>query len=283
MFMKPISPLQLAALAAIGQQALPADTLIVGSASGEPGSGVTLPFRFANTRQIVGLQFDLVFPAAHVSAGSATAVSATTNHQAQSRELTTGRRRVVVYSTTNQVLPNDLFLQVPLALTANSPTGGPSVSLTNVFLTDKEGRSWAPAIAFPKLDEWRRTHFSEAELLDPLIVGDDRDPDEDGVPNLGEYLHGTSPRIAEPNRVPQAGQSIDGGVTYLTLNWRQDSLAEGARAEVELSSDLVTWTPTEGAEPTGVTEGSLIEWQAAVSTAPGGQRFLRLNFKRTTP
>lgn len=68
----------------------------------------------------------------------------------------------------------------------------------------------------------------------------------------------------------------------MTLKWKLDSEADGARAEVELSSDLVSWIPVTGAEPTGVQEGTLVEWQAVVSTVSSGQSFLRLNFKRHT-
>ena len=48
-----------------------ADTLTLGSTNAAAGSVLQMPFNFTNTNQIVGMQFDLKFPAAVVDVGTA--------------------------------------------------------------------------------------------------------------------------------------------------------------------------------------------------------------------
>jgi hypothetical protein len=58
--------------------------------------------------------------------------------------------------------------------------------------------SWRPSIqVYESPLEWRQRCFSQDELNDPLISGDEADPDGDGVCNRQEYLAGTNPREAE--------------------------------------------------------------------------------------
>jgi|GEM_PF-1637357 len=167
-----------------------ADTLTVGSAKGEPGSAVLLPFRFAKTHEIVGMQFDLTFPVAQ---------------------------------------------------------------------------------------------FTTAELADATMVGDDSDPDGDGIANLAEYLGGTLPKRMDENKAPKPGLASAGEFTYLTLTWNQSRTATGALAEPQVSNDLTWWSSTGvTTAPTGTGDAQTAEWRATVESVATRQ-FLRLNFKRTSP
>ncbi|MDD4016996.1 MAG: M4 family metallopeptidase [Kiritimatiellae bacterium] len=125
---------------------------------------------------------------------------------------------------------------------------------------------------------WKAERFSEAELADALISGDQADPDGDGVPNGLEYAMGLDPWAFDTEGLPF------GGVTagYLTLSFRmdKDALNAGTLYVVEACTDLILqdWTTVDVSEY--LRADSNTWWQAffrhdvPVTNAP--QRFLRL-------
>ena len=46
---------------------------------------------------------------------------------------------------------------------------------------------------------WQHLRFTTKELADDTVSGPNADLDGDGIPNLGEYIHGLEPRHADPN------------------------------------------------------------------------------------
>ncbi|MES2707050.1 MAG: lamin tail domain-containing protein [Verrucomicrobiota bacterium] len=77
--------------------------------------------------------------------------------------------------------------------------------VTTVFSAWDDDGTWAPGIApggspgqeapaANSFSNWRLRHFSPAELLDAALSGPLGDPDQDGQPNLMEYMAGRSPR-----------------------------------------------------------------------------------------
>jgi hypothetical protein len=260
--------------------ALSGDTLQVGGASGEPGSAVIVPMRVQGAGPIVALQFDLVHPQNHLTPGLATAASATTDHRAESSP-STGRLKVVVHSPTNRVLPADLEISVPIELTADAPSGGPSLTVANLLFSDAQGNSVAPNVTYPPVETWRRQNFSEAERADSQIIGDNRDPDGDRLSNLAEYALGSNPKQPDADRLPVAGSLIDAGTPYLTLTFRKLKSATGAEFQAVASDNLQTWA-TDGVttEPTGNEDAQSTEFRARVSKSDGNRRFLRITFQR---
>lgn len=260
-----------------------ADTLTLGSTNASAGAVVQLPFTLANTHGIVGMQFDLKFPDAQLTAGSAVAVSATTNHMAESREVAIGTRRIVLFSTSNAVLPSDLVLEVPLTLKPGSPQGGPTVNLSNIILTNAQGQTYSPTINRPQLDAWRLANFTDAERNDPDIIGDDRDADGDGLSNLMEFLMGGNPKLRQGSHVLQTAHGINpaDGKRYLRLLFRAGRSTNAGTLGVEATGDLTTWS---GAgivlTPTGVEDAASIEYEAAIPVDGLPRQFLRLTGSR---
>lgn len=275
--MKPL--LQLFALCPLLSAPLAADTLSLGSTNASAGSVLQLHFSFTNTHQIVGMQFDLKFPAGIVEAGSAVAASETTNHVAESREVAAGTRRIVLYSSSNQLLPSDLVLEVPLTLKSVSPQGGPTVNVSNILLTDAQGQTFTPSINRPQLDAWRLANFTEAERNDPTIIGDDRDLDGDGFSNLLEFLMGGNPKQKQTTHELLTAQGFDplDNKRYLTLLFRGGKNITAGTLSVEGSDDLTTWNSTGIIlTPTGTEDATSIEYEAAIEVDGLTKKFLRL-------
>jgi hypothetical protein len=89
-------------------------------------------------------------------------------------------------------------------------------------------------------EEWRQAWFSTGQLLDPLVSGDDADPDEDGSSNRDEYRAGTSPlnglsRLAVITCRGGAGQS--GEVAWTTVSNRIYTLERSG----DLRQPFVSW------------------------------------------
>lgn len=258
---------------------LAADTLSLGSTNAAAGAVLQLPFNFNNTHQIVGMQFDLKFPTGIVEAGSAVAASETTNHTAESREVAAGTRRIVLYSNSNQLLPSDLVLEVPLTLKTGSPQGGPTVNVSNILLTNAQGQTFTPTINRPQLDAWRLANFTEAERNDPTIIGDDRDLDGDGLSNLLEFLMGGNPKARQSTHDLQTAHGVDpiDNKRYLTLIFRAGKNITAGTLAVQGSDDLTTWNNTGIIlTPTGSEDASSIEYEAAIQVNGLNRKFLRL-------
>lgn len=256
-----------------------ADTLSLGSTNAAAGSVLQLPFNFTNTHQIVGMQFDLKFPVTQVEAGSAVAASETTNHTAESREVSTGTRRIVIYSSSNQLLPSDLVLEVPLTLKTDAPQGGPTVNVSNILLTNAQGQTFTPTINRPQLDSWRLANFTEAERNDPTIIGDDRDLDGDGLSNLLEFLMGGDPKVKQSTHDLQTAHGVDpnDNKRYLTMIFRAGKNITAGTLSVQASENLTTWNTTGIIlTPTGTEDATSVEYEAAIQVDGLNKQFLRL-------
>ena len=111
--------------------------------------------------------------------------------------------------------------------------------------------------------QWKASHFTPAELLNPAVSGDLADPDGDSLGNLLEYGFATDPKVANAAGLSFAGavvtqhglpttwiQNIANGVDYRALfGRRKDYAVAGLTYTVKFSGDLVTWasstaTPT---------------------------------------
>jgi len=82
-------------------------------------------------------------------------------------------------------------------------------------------------------EKWRRTHFTEGELADLAISGDDADPDHDNFSNRKEYLAGTIPTNAAS---VLAFSKIHGESNGIVLRWQS---ATGKTYSIHVSTNLI--------------------------------------------
>lgn len=255
------------------------DSLTLGSTNDVAGAVLQFPFSLTNTNQIVAMQFDLKFPAGVVDVGDASAASASTDHTAQSREVSAGTRRILVYSGSNQLLPNDLQLSVAVTLKPGTPQGGPTLNVSSIILTNAQGQTFSPTINRPALDAWRLANFTETERNDPGIIGDDKDPDGDGLSNLLEFLMGGNPRLQQATFKPQTAHGIDPSDNhhYITLTFRAGKSVTAGTLTVQGSDNLIDWN-TSGIQltPTGVEDATSMEYEAALQVDGATRQFLRI-------
>ncbi len=110
---------------------------------------------------------------------------------------------------------------------------------------------------------WRTANLTLGQLADPLLSGPNGDANDNGIPNLVEFV---SPQ-------PLSFQAVDGQTTIVLS---RNSLARGVTLTVEFSMDLENWTAlatsVNGASPTGpatITEGSGTVRTLTIQHTPG--------------
>jgi hypothetical protein len=109
---------------------------------------------------------------------------------------------------------------------------------------------------------------------DPLIVGADADPDNDGISNLEEYFFGTSPLIADATNPVTFAMDAQGD---LMMTFRLGKNAVGLAYSVEQSEDLVSWMDT-GVTATVLSDnGTYYTMEASVPAGAYPRLFLRLS------
>ncbi len=142
-----------------------------------------------------------------------------------------------------EVLPT---VDTTYTLTSSNGVGGVEQAATSVRI-------------FPTRETWRTNHFTQIELTDPMISGDDADPDGDGIHNWLEHLLGGLPKTASTDILPisrTAGQPD--GKEYAIHEYTELIETGEAAYEFQAGNDLVGW---ETVVPPGVEE---------IARVPGG-------------
>ncbi|MCW1926457.1 hypothetical protein OKA05_28155 [Luteolibacter arcticus] len=102
---------------------------------------------------------------------------------------------------------------------------------------------WIPEGSY---SEWVSDHFTEQEIGDPAIVGQDADPDDDGIANVIEYAFGTEPREGDSDRDltrvrPEMVKVANESRLRLRFTLPQFIPAD-VLYQIEVSDDLDEWT-----------------------------------------
>lgn len=278
----------------LGTVVVHADSLFLEGTSGESGATVSAGVRLHNERRIVGMQFDLKIPGGQAVAGGAVALDGMERHRLSTRVLS-DRLRVVVHSTTNAEVPSGNFLSIPLALGANSPSGGPAFTVENLIFTNAAGQSISGAVFYHPLEVWRQERFTQEQRENPDIVGDFKDPDGDGFTNIMEFLYATDPMhldsettvrqtIGQTSLPVEGGEPVPGPMVF-TFDFPLAKGADGVKLWVETSSDLKTWT-REAVEPVkfGSADSVTERMRFVIKSDPAGvpKRFFRMGAARAT-
>lgn len=134
-------------------------------------------------------------------------------------------------------------------------------------------------------DDWQLAYFNSSERADPALSGPGADPENDGTPNLSEYLFNLHPKHADagsPN-LPVLGFSESGGQDVATLTWSQhQQRAANVEVTVEFSPSLAagSWqalaAPVQPIALTGAMETMQATCPAPPPNTPGGFYRLRV-------
>lgn len=126
-------------------------------------------------------------------------------------------------------------------------------------------------------DQWRASHFTDAELLDETISGPHADPAGDGVSNLAKYALGLLPFEPSRDATPEVFLDMD----RAALRFTAAESRPGVDLALGVSNNLVNWESHVLDENYGewgtVSLGNGREEITARPPEPGGPRqFLRL-------
>ena len=124
-------------------------------------------------------------------------------------------------------------------------------------------------------EQWQLGQFSAPQILNPLISGENADPDGDGKANLLEYATGGNPMAFDKTGEPVL-LNAEG---ILHLQYIADTAKTDLIYKAQISIDLINWTDIAGA----VTE-TLNSLEIREITFPAkGSCFARLEVTRQSP
>jgi hypothetical protein len=125
----------------------------------------------------------------------------------------------------------------------------------------------------PRFDSWMQSKFTATELTDPTKSGPSAIYGHDGLPNLVKYALGLDPKVdATGSAVPApSSTSTDWVYTYT----RPTNITDVTYA-VEVSTDLVTWTPAGVTLSLQSSAGGFDTWVATYPKAQASNVCFRL-------
>ncbi|MFC7335858.1 S8 family serine peptidase [Haloferula chungangensis] len=128
------------------------------------------------------------------------------------------------------------------------------------------------------MDSWKSLHFDEAELPDLLVSGDDADPDNDGLANWKEYLHGSDPQSAQSRGIIRQGM---GGGYYSIIYTRNAGLSGEYSIVCEATrGSFSEWTAPDFEERILSSVNGVETVEAQLPVLPNSKGFLRFRYEK---
>ena len=133
---------------------------------------------------------------------------------------------------------------------------------------------------------WNLSNFTPSELADPLISGDDADPDNDGIKNLVEYALGRDPKTSDSASPSSAVIQNVSGTNYLTLTFRRriPALDLSYTVQTQATLDGQGWlaTAVEFGLPTSNGDGTEnVIYRDSIPVNSATKRFMRVKITRS--
>lgn len=130
-------------------------------------------------------------------------------------------------------------------------------------------------------EEWIVRHYQGDDLANPLVAGEQSDPDGDSLVNLMEYLFGSDPKVSSALPLPIAGLTVEGTAKTAVLKYGVSREAEGVRLLIEASTDLRSWSSVTSSDaPTGRASAGLVEIASGIPGQAPDRQFFRFQVVR---
>ena len=169
---------------------------------------------------------------------------------------------------------------------------GPATGTVSFTTNDPDEGTYTFAVSglgLSPIESWRLTHFSS--IANSGAGADLADPDGDGLVNLAEYGFALDPK-APSTGVGATVRVNNGG--YLEIQFTRNTERTDLSYTVQVSSDLVTWTPiaissgggatvvagAHSVTETGAGSGRTVTVEDSQTTTSGSPRFLRVKMQR---
>jgi hypothetical protein len=133
------------AIAMLARGVCAAPSISVGIAAGAPGETAMVPVNYVSDTNIVSLQFDLVYATNVLASGNPVGGSALADHVFGTSEITSGLRRVLIFSFSNTPFTNGVLVYIPFTIATNAIDHDEVFSLTNVLFVSANADPIPPA------------------------------------------------------------------------------------------------------------------------------------------
>jgi hypothetical protein len=167
------------------------------------------------------------------------------------------------------------------------PVTGDDTSTVITITTDAASIWYELEVArwVASFDLWRARHFSEEELSNPEISGEDAAPDGDGVANLWKYLLGLPGRTLVPSdRLPRAELLSVSNQLFMAMTVDRDKLVEDVISTAEVSPDLASWLSGHGhtrmVQTTDLGDFERVTIRDLTPAATSPHRYMRFRLQR---
>jgi uncharacterized delta-60 repeat protein len=137
-------------------------------------------------------------------------------------------------------------------------------------------RTFVVSEAMTGFEAWQETHFTVGERADPVISGPNAIYGQDGLPNLVKYALGLNPKVNATSGLPEISVSS----THWVYTYTRPVARADLSYQVELSTNLTTWSTGGVVHELVNTEGDTQTWRASYPLASAANAYFRLRVQQ---